>query len=520
MGMLIAILLPGGAQAQGKSDLVAHASDDTLWIAQIHPPQSKDAEESTTVRYRSTNTADQTWHELPEFLGRVVQMSHDGQSLVVLMASGEWDLLWPGGDSVGPSLPDHSKMLSIASDRDLLYAVGLPGGEPPATTNSSDLSANSDATTVPTTAESSAATAPTTQPRIATDKPILYDFEDGIWKAIANCPASHATQPGDVSLSIVDRKPMLAQLEPGAVAVYELNDNKEWVLQKKIALPAAPRMFKLLSDTQRPILWADTGEPGGTLYLGGSTWQKPISLTLSSPVQHETDRTVAEAAGNIRLFIADTTGKIFEQRYDSNGQRQGNIATLEAPEPSSPDFMDTWPMMLLMAALAFLMLSSIRRQDSATAAEAQPGASDALVLAPSGQRLLAAMIDAIPLIVAAIYVLDSVANPFDWANLSSTLPPIIIAMVIYLLHTTITELFAGRSLGKMIVGLRVVTTDGGTPGKSAMLLRNLLRLLDVIPIPLGFIVLTTPLRQRVGDMIAKTVVIVMTEPQKEEDGER
>src|SRR6185437_8442772 len=77
-----------------------------------------------------------------------------------------------------------------------------------------------------------------------------------------------------------------------------------------------------------------------------------------------------------------------------------------------------------------------------------------------------------------------------------------------LIHTAATEALAGRTIGKMIMGLRVVRLDGGTPDPSALLTRNFLRILDIglAGVPLIFIVFS-PLRQRIGDVAAGTVVI-------------
>lgn len=512
-------VLVAGQSARAANNLLAHASDDTLWIAVVHPVDSKNPTETTTIRYRSINTADQTWHEMSTYVGRVSQLTHLGDSLVVLMSTGEWDSVWSGGDSVGPSLPDRARILAIASDRDQIYAVGLPGVEPAPATESSD------ASETPTTSESASTestaptTRPSTQPSMAMDRPILYLFEDGHWRAVVNCPDIPAT--GDISLAVVDRKPMLAEVEKDVIGVYQLNETKAWIALDKIAISATPASIKLLSGTQRPTLWVDSGAPGGSLYLGGKNWTKPIALAPSSPIQHPGDRTVAQAAGSIRLFIqTEDKSKIEEQRFDASGQRNGTVSQLETPEPTSEPMMETWPMILLMAALVFLMLSSIRRQDGEPATQpAHPDQAEphSLVLAPSGQRLLGALIDAIPLIVAAVYVLNGVENPFDPAAAWLTIPPLLIAMAIYLLHTALTEIFAGRSLGKMIVGLRVVTTDGQPPRAWAMLVRNLLRIIDIVPLPLGAIVLLTPLRQRIGDMLARTVVITTTEPLHEEN---
>jgi uncharacterized RDD family membrane protein YckC len=85
------------------------------------------------------------------------------------------------------------------------------------------------------------------------------------------------------------------------------------------------------------------------------------------------------------------------------------------------------------------------------------------------------------------------------------------AVLIYLLYHPVLEIvMAGRTPGKRIAGVRIVTTDGSVPGAGALLLRNVFRLVDGLP---GFYVvgLVTSIlsarNQRVGDLAARTVLI-------------
>src|SRR5690349_11658418 len=66
------------ADAVPESNVIAHASDDMLWVAQVLPaPEMKPAGERTTIRYRALNTADQSWHELDPLNGtHVVQIAN------------------------------------------------------------------------------------------------------------------------------------------------------------------------------------------------------------------------------------------------------------------------------------------------------------------------------------------------------------------------------------------------------------------------------------------------------------
>jgi len=78
------------------------------------------------------------------------------------------------------------------------------------------------------------------------------------------------------------------------------------------------------------------------------------------------------------------------------------------------------------------------------------------------------------------------------------------------LYFVVMEGFGGATLGKRVLGLRVVTEAGATPGLKRSLLRNLLRLVDGLPALnlLGVVlILRSPERARFGDRIAGTRVV-------------
>jgi uncharacterized RDD family membrane protein YckC len=72
-------------------------------------------------------------------------------------------------------------------------------------------------------------------------------------------------------------------------------------------------------------------------------------------------------------------------------------------------------------------------------------------------------------------------------------------------------LWSGRSIGKRANGLRVVRIDGSAPGFWSSTLRNVLRLIDMIPFPVylvgSVLVLSTTRNQRLGDLAGGTLVI-------------
>ena len=72
----------------------------------------------------------------------------------------------------------------------------------------------------------------------------------------------------------------------------------------------------------------------------------------------------------------------------------------------------------------------------------------------------------------------------------------------------------------MALGLKVVTEDGRPIEWGASIIRNLLRIIDGLFVYLvgAILIWTSPMKQRLGDLLAGTVVIVGPRaPRKEDD---
>ncbi len=86
------------------------------------------------------------------------------------------------------------------------------------------------------------------------------------------------------------------------------------------------------------------------------------------------------------------------------------------------------------------------------------------------------------------------------------------AVLIYILYHPVLEVvMQGRTPGKRMAGARIVTREGATPATGALLMRNVLRLVDSLPIfyVVGLICcLATTQRVRLGDMAAGTVLVI------------
>jgi uncharacterized RDD family membrane protein YckC len=88
------------------------------------------------------------------------------------------------------------------------------------------------------------------------------------------------------------------------------------------------------------------------------------------------------------------------------------------------------------------------------------------------------------------------------------------ALAIYFLYHYVLELLmAGRTPGKRMAGVSIISRDGSTPSVGALLTRNVFRLIDSLPLfyGLGLIaVVVTQEHRRIGDMAAGTLLVYDT----------
>lgn len=146
------------------------------------------------------------------------------------------------------------------------------------------------------------------------------------------------------------------------------------------------------------------------------------------------------------------------------------------------------------------------------------GVDVALPIAGTGSRSFAFLIDwhirvllALAwLLVGSLVFAGSPAN-LGGANPFASLGVMLPTAAIYLLYHPVLEVaMRGRTPGKRMAGVRIVTRDGGTPSVGALLVRNVFRLIDGLPM-LYLVGLVTSLisreNLRIGDMAAGTLLV-------------
>ena len=146
-----------------------------------------------------------------------------------------------------------------------------------------------------------------------------------------------------------------------------------------------------------------------------------------------------------------------------------------------------------------------RQINHADAPATEPGRHDVGV---TTSRIKAALIDFVPLTVlffAMAIVLGRVDANDEVVDSRYIFHFIGLAIAYY----TFSEAITGTSPGKWLMGLRVVRSDAQPLGLGTVLIRNMFRIIDALPIfyLLGIITIrVSPRNQRIGDILARTQV--------------
>ena len=129
------------------------------------------------------------------------------------------------------------------------------------------------------------------------------------------------------------------------------------------------------------------------------------------------------------------------------------------------------------------------------------------------RRALAVLIDSLLWVIPASVFADAfhtthVAGSTSW-NFSISSGKSWAVTLLWFAYLVVMEATLGATLGKFVVGIRVVKLDGTPMDFQASLLRNVLRIVDGLFFYLvgAICVWTSPLKQRLGDRVAGTVVV-------------
>jgi uncharacterized RDD family membrane protein YckC len=111
--------------------------------------------------------------------------------------------------------------------------------------------------------------------------------------------------------------------------------------------------------------------------------------------------------------------------------------------------------------------------------------------------------------------LERTATNGDFASrIDHSFPALAAYFLLAGVYYVMFESLSGRTIGKLLTGIRVVTDNGTRAGLGRILARTAMRLIDGLGGYLvGFLVaMTSPRRQRLGDITAGTMVVRVHRP--------
>jgi uncharacterized RDD family membrane protein YckC len=131
----------------------------------------------------------------------------------------------------------------------------------------------------------------------------------------------------------------------------------------------------------------------------------------------------------------------------------------------------------------------------------------------TGRRVLATLVDGI--VLGFVFALMSMlfgSSSTQGGQVSATLDglPFLIYLVLVFAYYTLMEGYLGQTVGKMLLGIKVIREDTGeVPGLGGAAIRTALRVIDSLFFYLvAFVaVLASGKNQRLGDMVARTLVV-------------
>ncbi len=513
----------GAATQSGGRGMVHLAADEqTLWLA------ATDGQRSHVYRRR----ANEAFQPLESLNGAITRMVVCSGRLWVFVEDEAFYSLGGEGWTRERDLPLRRKPLDLAGDDSGVYALTL---SPPAGQMVRIVGEGRSATTAP---------------FDAGDAPLsLVRYENQGWVALAACPrrflAAGARLP---RLAILQGVPcLLWYAEAGRqIECARLDaETSNWLPAPATPTEPTPEDFWVASIGRVPTLLIATpatngGQPLVALRLlgglDGTTMEwRSAALDLSALPQGARGGRYADACGfnqhAVFLMVAQSeTAYVRYGRIDAPPtEATASVADVLSGRRAAGSEWAWLQGATLVVLVALLLALFVLRRGAMVAVLTLP---EDCALALAVQRLVGFAIDLFPFAVAV-----AIAMGIDWyAALrelagwafgsgaaggklpgSSTLLWWGASSGTYAVYSLVMELLTRRTVGKTLVGTRVLSETASPPLLWQIVVRNALRCVELMP-PfwvLGFVVVLSRNRQRVGDIFARTIVVRRVRPAAE-----
>lgn len=506
-GMLVCL---SGAAAMAAGELMPAGSDKVVWLL-----RNNDDGKTYDLVARPAG-AKWKWieHGLP---GQVAAIEALGTQLHLLLDSSAYVVVNLDGCKVSAGVnPRHPRW---------------PAKTVPVATCSAEAFGESGSRTMiallPRHEPTTTATTPASRPRAATGRfgrrLGVFGLHEGRWAYLDDVPAPPGRFDGRVLAAVVDGKLYVLTAGAGGNLLAVRSKAGSWGrLQPSKHLAGQVVAMRNVNGRLVVLLTAKAGQPYGTRgirFVALDEFDKPQPaqpITLRGKDHtwpaDELPQVVAFTDGLAFLWRADK--KLKFAPCDAAGRLKPieDVDILDAPPEAGrgEEILNYFVFGVLIAASIALFLPRMRPSPEPFALPIQ------LRPARLGKRILAGLIDLLPFfLVGGALVPMPVplgAEGFvDWRErLIQSDRFAYLTISVLLAHTAycmVMEARSGATIGKMILKLRVVGNEGRPAEHREILVRNLLRIIELmVTLPLALI-LFTRFRQRLGDLISRTVVV-------------
>lgn len=490
-------------------------------------------------------------------LGRIARVATVQDAIHVFFADGVHYSYSKSGDRRELRLPESAVPAAIA---------GTPSGRPPllwalVTSHTAGrveaewLEQQRRQASRPVTRESGRTPAGSSLPVIQEPKPTTQSLGgyclvryDGLgWRSGFDA-APEFTTPARVWLcAYEDRQILLWQTDANSNEIFSSwRFDDRWQSNEILKLPEAPLAAFAMAGVNDTLFAAIIRERIGTGGLRCWVWRmSPPStgmrgewLAVSSPILDdgkplEMDAGAAVAALGDYLAVVRPAGNKAEVGLWSLKDGKSAKPFVDIPtrqgEPKPRSSYRNLADVIIIGVLMVVVLLIFRRRHEHTVAPAMLPAE--VIVANLGKRAVAAAIDMLPAMILVGWLWHTPISDF-WDDISAIglvgrFPndiPVPHALfwaglafrLIYAAYSLVFELLWSATPGKRLMRFSVVTESLDRPSRLQVLARNLTRPLELEPAMIFFlaIVFLTPYRQRIGDLLARTVVIEGTAPDK------
>jgi uncharacterized RDD family membrane protein YckC len=536
IGVAATLTAPGAAPA----DVFSAANDGILWVAwATYVPNRNEP----TVRFGYTESPSLDAFRAP-FEPRVGSIRHvavSGKALHVVYAENAHYRFTSRDVFVELNVPGSLLPLAIAGrpDGDGIFAI----------ISAADAREYVQSRLAATPATQPGETLPTdatrdvwrTAERLLADHPAarfwLSSYLRGDWSVVAPIPPELKLTV-ECWLVAVGNDLHLAwrERDDASRVLHAVRRHDVWTAPEPIAGAETARRAFLLAVNASPVFVAGVPSASGSglniepfMHREGA-WVRLGALELAGgPLTLAEDSfSVAEFAGKLAVTeqTKDESAPIRIAFWPvEGGPTTAPFAVPARVTPPPTSWLDStlWDQLSYVVLFGVMILIFVRRQDSLLIpARLEPG----FALAGFGRRIAAFVLDILPAFVVTIPLwigplqaiseampsLESDADPSpDELALARRLwLPWLAVRLVHTVYSIVFEATAGATPGKMAMALSVCRLDGGRAGIGPILTRNISRLIELEPLltlwPMLLLVVMTRNRQRVGDLLARTVV--------------